>query len=101
MYKVLEVREYKSEFHGYYSHYNDHSITIHDKRFIVVICENEENNKRERFVFYKGYQRECFGDTYYYGYSGDFDLLIAGDRFEIKETSTYQQVNIIKKRDLL
>ena len=71
------------------------------KLFVVVICENEANNKRERFVFYRGYQRECLGDTYYYGYSGDFDLLIAGDRFEIKETSTYRQVNIIKEGDLL
>jgi len=74
MYKVLEVRE----------------CVLFHRHTIVVICENEETHKRERFEFYKGYEDKILKETHYFGYSGVYDLLIAGDRFKIEEPSAYE-----------
>lgn len=100
MYKVLEIREYQStskgSFHNSYGGTGG-SIGLNQRRIVVAICENEETHERERFEFYKGYEDKVLRETCYFGYSGDYDLLIAGDRFEIKETSKYKQVRIIAK----
>ena len=99
MYKVLEVREYnntsKGSFHNSYGG-SGGSVDVVQRHIIAVICENEETNKRERFEFYKGYEDKVLRETCYFGYTGDYDLLIVGDRFEIKETRTYKQVVITK-----
>lgn len=100
MYKVLDVREQVSITGGSYrQNYGSTSGTIENcsRSYVVVICLNEETGKRERISFSSAYEERCLGSTYYMGYTGDYDLLIPGDRFEIKKTSTYEHVNIIYK----
>lgn len=63
--------------------------------YYVVICENTSNHKRERFEFRKGYETEFAGKTHYYGYTGDYALIIPGDHFIIQKTSTYDEVRIL------
>ena len=99
MYKVLDIREFKSVNGGQFnSNYGSNSgnFATQQVNIVVAICENEETHEIERFEFYKGYESEFLGETCYYGYSGEFDLLIVGDRFEIKKTSTFKNVAIIK-----
>ena len=100
MYKVLDVRENTLISGGSYrQNYGSTSGTIenHSRRYVVVICLNEETGKRERIVFSSAYEEKILWTTYYIGYTGDYDLLIPGDRFEIKKTSKYEHVNIIYK----
>ena len=98
MYKVLAVREYNLiENQNNYLNVTTGGLRIDNTHYITVICENEETHKRERFDFYKGYERKSFnGKIDYYGYSGNYNLLIVGDRFEIKETKKFPVV-VIKK----
>lgn len=94
MYKVLDVREIVtisggSTRNGYYG--GPGSFTPDSTKYTVVIAEDEEH-KRKRFEFRAGYTSEFLGKTCYYGYSGDYNLLVPGDYFEIEETSTYSNV---------
>lgn len=98
MYKVLEVREFNSISKCSFNRDCDKtsgSVNVTQRHIIAVVCKNEETNKRERFEFYKGYEWKMFKETCYVGYSGDYELLVAGDRFEIKNTPTYKQVLIV------
>lgn len=92
MYKVLEIREYDEVITKKTC---EDSLHLKVNHIIIAICINEDTNKRERAIFEKGYEHTVCGMTYYGGYAGDYDLLIAGDRFEIEETSTYPVVRII------
>ena len=97
MYKVLAVREYISIGSGSYrTGYGGGggSLSVGTTHYTAVICQDLSTNKRERFDFYYGYQDEFLGNTRYYGYRGDYELLVPGDLFEIKETSTYNTVVI-------
>lgn len=63
--------------------------------YYIVICENTSNHKRERFEFRKGRESEFAGKTHYYGYTGDYMLIVPGDHFIIEKTSTYDNVRIL------
>lgn len=63
--------------------------------YYVVICENTSTHKRERFEFRKGYESEFLNETHYYGYSGDYMLIVPGDCFIIQKTDTYEEVRIL------
>lgn len=97
MYKVLDVREIftvhggsiTKEFYGGHSSYS-----VDSTQYVVVIAEDEEH-KRKRFEFRAGYTTEFLDETRYYGYSGDFNLLVPGDYFEVEKTSTYLYVRRI------
>lgn len=100
MYKVLAVREIVtvgsgSTSNGVYG--GSGSFTVESKIYQVVIAE-DENHNRKRFEFYPGYRSEFLGDYIYYGYQGDYKLLIIGDMFEIEEaTNTWPRVKLIKE----
>ena len=98
MYKVLDVREYNCANNVTYSHGcggMGGNVNVKETHYIVAICVNLETNKRVRFSFYEGYKSEFLGKYIYYGYTGDFNLIVPGDMIEVKETSTYKRVEII------
>ena len=99
MYKVLSVREYDSIQEGYISgsSYGRHPIYIDKTHYVVAICENTETGKRSRFDFFPGYKNTWLGETRYYGYAGEYELIVPGDTIEIKESSTYKEVWRIKE----
>lgn len=97
MYKVLDVREIVtiqggSTSNGVYG--GSGSYSVNSTQYTVVIAEDEEH-KRKRFEFKAGYTSKFLGKTSYYGYSGDYELLVPGDHFEIEETATYPNVRRI------
>ena len=97
MYKVLDIREYRISSGGSFHkdcYGSGGSVETKSKHYTDVICEDTETHKRERFTFYKGYESAMFGKKHYYGYMGDFHLLIIGDVFEIKETMKYPTIVI-------
>ena len=97
MYKVLDVREYKGIAEGEYrQNYGTvgGNINVRTTHCIVVICI-DETGERVRFEFYPGYKDTFLGKTHYYGYVGDYCLIVPGDIIDIKETSTYKKVEII------
>jgi hypothetical protein len=97
IYKALDVREVIEISSGSVSNHSyggSNSMSINSTRKIVVIAEDEEYKERKRFHFYEGYKEMFLGEMRYYGYAGDFDLLIPGDKFEVKETSTWPAVRI-------
>jgi hypothetical protein len=100
MYKALDVREVieisSGSVSNYPSYYGSNSMSINTSRKIVVIAE-DENKKRKRFHFYDSYKDTFLGKPSYYGYEGDFDLLVPGDNFEVEETSTWPNVRLIKE----
>lgn len=100
MYKVLDVREVVEVSSGSVSNHptycGSNSMSIKNSRETVVIAEND-NKERKRFLFYQGYKDVFLGKMGYYGYKGDFDLLVPGDKFEVEETSTWSYVNLIKE----
>ena len=90
MYKVLDVREHKyaiARSCGTGSNYSSSvSITNDTEHEFVVICVELETNTRKRFIFYDGHKTEDkFWGTHYYGYKGDFNLLVVGDLFEVEK----------------
>ena len=99
MYKVLDVREIVTIHGGSTSsgvYGGSGSFAVNSKQYTVVIAE-DKNKHRKRFEFKAGYKSEFLGETCYYGYSGDYNLLVSGDYFEIEETSTYPVVRIIQE----
>lgn len=95
MYKVLDVREYKSIGSGNYrAGYGEGGgrLSVETTHITAVIYQDLSTNERKRFDFYYGYKDTFLGETKYYGYRGDYDLLVPGDLFEIKETSTYDTI---------
>ena len=98
MYEVLDVREYKGIAEGEYrQNYGTvgGNINVRTTHCTVVICTDLETGMRVRFEFYPGYKDEFLGKTRYYGYVGDFNLIVPGDLINILETSTYKKVEII------
>ena len=101
MFKVLEVREIKyavSRSCSTGSSYSSSvSITNDTHHEFIVICKEMETDKRKRFSFTKGYTSKGYDKctTYYYGYQGDYNLLIVGDIFTIEKTNTFDKVVIV------
>ena len=96
MYKVLDVREIViisggSTSNGVYG--GSGSFGVNSTEYVVVIAE-DDNHQRKRFEFKAGYKSQFLGETCYYGYTGDYNLLVLGDYFEIEETSTYPRVKL-------
>ena len=90
MYKVLDVREHKyavARSCGTGSNYSSSvSVTNYIHHEFVVICVELETSTRKRFVFYDGHKTEDkFLGIHYYGYKGDFNLLVVGDLFEVEQ----------------
>lgn len=101
MYRVLDVREVIEISSGRVSNHTyggSNSMSINTRRKVVIIAE-DENKQRKRFHFYDGYKDTFLGKTSYYGYEGDFDLLVPGDLFEIEKTSTWDTVTLIEQED--
>lgn len=99
MYNVLDVREIVTVFGG-----NAHngvyggsgSVDVNSRHYVVVIAE-DENDKRTRFEFCASYKKEFLGEDCYYGYRGEYDILVPGDKFIIEKTSTWPAVRLIKE----
>ena len=93
-YKVLDVREKEST----YSYTNRNNTYTATHTVFVVIAEDKEGN-RKRFCMYDAYMSLFLNDWSYYGYKGDFDLLVKGDWFEIEQTSKWPVVKIFGVSD--
>jgi hypothetical protein len=94
MFKVLDVREFSrisggSVSQGMYG--GSGSVNLKETTITVVIAEDEDK-ERVRFEFYPKYKNSFLDSTMYYGYTGDFNELIPGDKFIIEDTSTWQRV---------
>lgn len=101
MYKALDVRDVVRFNSGSFtqdSYSGRGNLSINEKPIIVVIAETEQK-ERVRFEFFPGYEGQFLGSTQYYGYRGDFDVLIPGDTFVIEDTSTWQRVTIITEEN--
>lgn len=98
MYRVLDVREYDSirECSLSSGGYGSHPIHMDKTHYVVAICENTTHGKRVRFDFYPGHKDEFLGEDRYYGYAGEYELIVPGDIIDIKETSTYKEVWRVK-----
>ena len=99
MYKVLDVREYDSirECSLSSGGYGSHPIHMDKTHYVVAICENTTHGKRVRFDFYPGHKDTFLGEDRYYGYAGEYELIVPGDIIDIKETSTYKEVWRVKE----
>lgn len=98
IYKALDVREYRVVGDlTMHNGYGGSSSRIDGKAtdYFAVICENTHTHKRERIEFYKGREWDFMGTTHYYGYTGDYMLIVPGDHFIIEKTSTYDNVRIL------
>lgn len=94
-YKVLDVRERESSYS-----YTDHNNTYTATHTVFVIIAEDTLGKRKRFYMYDSYKSLFIhNDWMYYGYEGDFDLLVKGDWFEIEQTSTWPVVKILGVSD--
>lgn len=91
VYKVLDVREKESTY--------SYCIGSTDTHTVFTVIAEDKNGKRERFQMYDGYRSLVLDEWVYYGYEGDFSLLIEGDWFEIEETSTWPVVKILGVSD--
>lgn len=101
IYKVLDVRElmYLSSgrvSNGAYSGGCGSMSTVNEREFVVIA--EDESYERHRFHFYDGHEEEFLGKMCYYGYKGDFNILVTGDKFELVETSTYKEVQLIEEK---
>lgn len=98
MYKVLEVREYDEISRGHYGGNSGcGSFDVEKLHIFAVVCVNEDTGERERFAFYKGHEGKGLYGKAFYGYAGDYSLLIAGDRFKIEDTLTYPRISIFEE----
>ena len=80
-YKVLDVRE-KEQTYTYTDCTNSHTAA----HTVFVIIAEDTLGTRKRFHMYDSYKSLFRSEQAYYGYEGDFDLLVKGDWFEIEET---------------
>lgn len=104
MYKALDVREVSKCTAGrvnneIYGHGG--SLTIKETTYVVVIAEvvipESESTGRVRFEFCPSYKEKFLNEMRYYGYEGEYQFLIPGDKFEIKTTNTWPVVKLIKE----
>lgn len=91
MFKVLDVREIQK------IEEIDNSYGIKTRMIYVVIADNHSSHDRVRFEFYDGYNERILNKTRYYGYKGDFDILIKGDYFEIEEPDEDQPYEYVRR----
>ena len=94
MFKVLDVREIEKieEIDTSYG-----IASIKTQMTYVVIAENHSSHDRIRFEFYDGYNENVLNKIRYYGYKGDFDILIKGDYFEIEEPNEYEPYEYVRR----
>lgn len=90
-YKVLDIREKESRYS-----YTDRTNTYTATHTVFVIIAEDTDGKRKRFTMYDGYKSLFLNEWSYYGYEGDFDLLVKGDWFEIEQTSTWPVVTVFE-----
>lgn len=93
-YKVLDVREKESTYS-----YTDYNNTYTETHNVFVIIAEDTKGIRNRFIMYGGYKSLFLNVWSYYGYEGDFDLLVKDDWFEIEQTSTWPVVKILGVSD--
>ena len=93
-YKVLDVREKEQTYS-----YTDRTNTYAETHTVFVIIAEDVNGGRKRFHMYDSFKSLFLGKWSYYGYEGDFDLLIKGDWFEIEQTDTWPIVTILGVSD--
>lgn len=95
-FKALDVRECIdiTSLRGTESGYSTR-ITMNKRAYVIVIAERVGNNERCRFELYEGYQDTFLGTNKYYGYQGQWNMIVPGDVFEIEETNTYDRVTIL------
>ena len=100
MYKVLDVREYrtvnKSNYQQSYGGCGGY-INTETTHYTVAICVDTETGKRVRFEFYTGFKDKFLGETRYYGYMGEYTIIVPGDMITVTETSTYKEVKIVSE----
>ena len=90
-YKVLDVREKESTYS-----YTDYTNTYTATHTVFVIIAEDTAGKRKRFHMYDSYKSLFLkNDWSYYGYEGDFDLLVKGDWFEIEESERWPVVTVL------
>ena len=94
VYKVLDVREKESSYS-----YTDRTNTYTTTHTVFVIIAEDTLGRRKRFTMYNGYKSLFLNDWSYYGYEGDFDLLVKDDWFEIEQTATRPIVKILGVSD--
>ena len=93
-YKVLDVRERESTYS--YTEYHQNYTAKHI--VFTIIAEDKDGNRR-RFCMCDNYKSKDFGEWCYYGYEGDFDLIVKGDWIEIEQTDTWPKVTILGVSD--
>ena len=94
MFKVLDVREIEK----LEKIDNSYGIaSIKTRMIYIVIAENHSTHDRVRFEFYDGYNETILNKTKYYGYKGDFDILIKGDYFEIEEPDEDEPYEYVRR----
>lgn len=96
MYKALDVREYTKigkvqVFKGYASHLH---VLVPQHLRVVVIAKDVETSKRKRFEFFPKYEFELGGKTHYGGYTGNYELIVPGDYFEVEQTEDCPHVSV-------
>ena len=97
MFEALSVREYDAiEDIKYNASWDKSSGSVSMKKthYVVVIALNIKTRERKRIAFSKSRTSEFLGRTMYEGYTGDYELLVPGDVFEIQETATFKKVVI-------
>lgn len=99
MLKTLSVREYDKLDEVTYSNGcggNSGRIQIKKTHYVVIVAADTETKQRKRIAFSEAHASELFGRTIYEGYTGDYQLLVPGDIFEIQETHTFRKVVIVQ-----
>lgn len=100
MYRALDVREVISISTGRVSNEiygHGGSLDLQTRTNFVVIAENIETKDRKRFSFYSPYKSEFLGEPMYCGHTGDYQVLVPGDLFEVEDTNTWTHVQLITK----
>ena len=95
-YKVLDVREKESTYN-----YTDRTNTYANTHTVYVIIAEDKDGKRKRFHMYDAYKSLFLNEWLYYGYEGDFDLIVKGDWIEIEkiENALWPKVTILGVSD--
>lgn len=100
-YKALDVREIIRVTSGSstnHSYGGSNSISLDTIEYVVCIAKDLETGNRVRFEFKRAYKDTFMGKTYYYGYTGDYHLLVPGDTFELEDTNTYMHLTILDNK---
>lgn len=95
-YKVLDVREHTAIGNGLLISGGINRGTIHmpQSQHVVVIALNTTTNERVRLEFFEPFKMTFNNKVQYHGHMGDYNVLIPGDYFCIKETDQWPQVKL-------